>query len=46
MLLWYRSAEGKCASGRTQEAVKSFQALERMIAGFEANREDRDEAGL
>ncbi|UHC14623.1 hypothetical protein LRS73_19000 [Methylobacterium currus] len=43
MLLWYRSAEGKCAAGRTQEAVRSFQSLERMIAGFDANRQDRDE---
>ncbi|GJD48435.1 hypothetical protein OPKNFCMD_1154 [Methylobacterium crusticola] len=43
LLLWYRSAESGCAAGSTREAVRSFQALERMIAGLDGRRQDRED---
>jgi hypothetical protein len=32
LLLWTRAAEEACAAGRTREALREFEALERLIA--------------
>ncbi|WP_410823507.1 hypothetical protein [Methylobacterium oryzisoli] len=40
VLLWTRAAEASCAAGRTRQAVREFQSLERLIAARTAPRED------
>ena len=43
LLLWTRAAEAACAAGRTHEALREFDALERLIVA--RARSPREEAG-
>ncbi|WFT79381.1 MULTISPECIES: hypothetical protein [unclassified Methylobacterium] len=42
LLLWKQAAEGACAAGRTRDALREFQALERLLAA-RASRPAADE---
>lgn len=42
-LTWFRSAQGQCASGKTDQAARNFQAIESMIGKRAEQHDPEDE---